>query len=76
VGSQPPLPQQADVIVKDIAFERLNDGQVRLAALVENQGGAVTGDVVGVAFFVDGRYTTYGIIEPLASWRTARRFGP
>jgi subtilase family serine protease len=61
----PAPPQQADVIVKDIAFERLVDGQVRLAALVENQGGAVTGDAVGVAFFVDGRYITYGIIDPL-----------
>lgn len=63
------LPQQpsglSDVVLKDIAFERGTDGKIRLAALVANTGTAVTADVVGVAFFVDGVYTNFGVIDPL-----------
>lgn len=60
-----PAPGLADTIVRDLAFERLEGGQVRLAALVANTGTAATADQVGVAFFVDDRYTTFGIIPPL-----------
>ena len=56
---------QSDVIVEDIAFERNESGRVRLAALVKNIGGQITGDVVGVAFLVDGQYATFGVIDPL-----------
>ncbi len=55
----------ADVLIKDIAFTREETGRVRLAALVENQGNTLTADVVGVAFFVDDKYTTFGLISPL-----------
>ncbi|MFN8453916.1 MAG: CARDB domain-containing protein [Anaerolineae bacterium] len=55
----------ADTVVQDIAFERLTNGQVRLAALVANIGQSVTADQVGVAFFVDDRYTTFGLLPPL-----------
>jgi|GEM_PF-1227647 len=55
----------ADVLIKDIAFTREEAGRIRLAALVENQGDAATADVVGVAFFVDDKYTTFGVIPPL-----------
>lgn len=60
-----PAPGLADTIVRDLAFERLEGGQVRLAALVANIGTAITTDQVGVAFFVNDRYTTFGIIPPL-----------
>jgi subtilase family serine protease len=60
-----PAPALSDVVVKDIAFERNEVGQVRLAALVANIGQAQTGDMVGVAFFVDDGYATFGAIPPL-----------
>jgi spore coat protein H len=60
-----PAPGLADTIIRDIAFERLEGGQVRLAALVANVGTAETAAQVGVAFFVDDKYTTFGIISPL-----------
>lgn len=55
----------SDVVIQDIAFERVSERQVRLAALVANTGQAKTGDVVGVAFFVDGQYANFGVIDPL-----------
>jgi spore coat protein H len=60
-----PGPALSDVVVKDIAFERSEVGQIRLAALVANIGQAQTEDVVGVAFFVDDGYATFGAIPPL-----------
>ncbi len=54
-----------DVVVKDLAFERTKLGEARLAALVSNVGQVETPDVVGVAFFVDDLYTTYGATSPL-----------
>jgi subtilase family serine protease len=36
-----------------------------LAALVENTGQTETGDLVGVAFFVDNQYATFGVTSPL-----------
>ncbi|MBN1218605.1 MAG: CotH kinase family protein [Anaerolineae bacterium] len=62
-----PAPALSDVVVKDIAFERNEVGQVRLAALVANIGPATTADLVGVAFFVDDRYTTFGVVPPLTA---------
>ncbi len=64
--SAAPVSGLADVLVRDIAFERTPDGQIRLAALVANNGQSPTADVVGVAFFVDGTYAGFGIIPPLA----------
>ncbi len=64
VAEQPPA-ALSDVIVKDIAFQRNEVNQVRLAALVSNIGQGKTDDVVGVAFLVDNRFVTYGIIDPL-----------
>jgi subtilase family serine protease len=60
-----PVPDRADTVVQDIAFERLTTGQVRLAALVANIGQSDTADQVGLAFFVDDRYTTFGLLPPL-----------
>ena len=60
-----PAPGLADTIVQDIAFERLVGGQVRLAALVTNIGQTETAAGVGVAFFVDDKYATFGLIPPL-----------
>ncbi|GAB4427192.1 MAG: hypothetical protein Fur0044_25090 [Anaerolineae bacterium] len=60
-----PAPGLADTLIRDIGFERLESGQVRLAALVANVGTAETAAQVGVAFFVDDKYTTFGIISPL-----------
>ncbi|RME74919.1 MAG: hypothetical protein D6784_08990 [Chloroflexi bacterium] len=65
VAAATPPAGLADVLVKDIAFTREAGNRVRLAALVHNQGQSQTGDAVGVAFFVDDRYTTFGIIPPL-----------
>ncbi len=65
-----PAPRLSDTTVKDIAFERLASGQVRLAALITNIGQAETDDQVGVAFFVDDKYTTFGLIPPLKSGET------
>jgi len=58
-------PQLPDSIVKRIDFETTADGQVVLAADVANIGHAPTPDIVGVAFFVDGQYVTYGITQPM-----------
>jgi subtilase family serine protease len=60
-----PAPSLSDVVVRDIAFERNEVGQVRLAALVENIGQIQTGSLVGVAFFVDDQYVTFGTRSPL-----------
>jgi spore coat protein H len=54
-----------DVVIKDIAFERNELGQARLAALVSNIGQVETPDIVGVAFFVDDQYTTFGTTSPM-----------
>jgi subtilase family serine protease len=54
-----------DVVVEDIAFERNELGQVRLAALVANVGQAATPAPVGVAFFVDDKYATFGTTSPM-----------
>jgi spore coat protein H len=55
----------SDVVIKDIAFEELASGRIRLAALVANIGQVETPDQVGVAFFVDDKYATFGISAPL-----------
>ena len=62
-----PAPSLSDVTIRDIAFERDNLGRVRLAALVSNVGQSQTGDVVGVAFFVDDQYLTFGTAPPMAA---------
>ncbi len=64
-----PQPGQSlsDVTVQDIAFERAADGRIQLAALIANIGSAVTADVVGVAFFVDDQYATFGIVDPISA---------
>lgn len=64
VAAQPP-PALSDVVVKDIAFERNAANQVRLAALVSNIGSAKTSDVVGVAFLVDDKFATFGVIDAM-----------
>jgi subtilase family serine protease len=58
-------PNLPDSVVKGIGFETQPDGQVVLKADVANIGNAPTSDVVGVAFFVDGQYVTYGITQPM-----------
>jgi len=65
VAAAPP-PVLSDVTVADIAFERNEAGQVWLAAQVSNVGTAPTPTVVGVAFFVDDKFATYGVADPLA----------
>jgi subtilase family serine protease len=50
-----------DSTVDDLGFEINAAKQVILTATVSNIGTAGTPDVVGVAFFVDGVYRTYGI---------------
>ncbi|MEW5960121.1 MAG: CotH kinase family protein, partial [Chloroflexota bacterium] len=67
VEAKPPQAGLSDVVVKDIAFSRDELSRVRLAALVANQGQVATPDVVGVAFFVDERYATFGVISGLAA---------
>jgi subtilase family serine protease len=65
VEAKPTAPGLSDVVVKDIAFSRDASGRIRLAALVANEGRADTPAVVGVAFFVDDKYATFGVIQPL-----------
>jgi hypothetical protein len=62
-----PQPSQdmSDLVMKDIAFERIQAEQIRLTALVANIGQAQTAGAVEVAFFVDDQYATSGILEPL-----------
>jgi subtilase family serine protease len=58
-------PSLSDVVVEDIAFERDETDRVRLAALIANKGESQTGDIVGVAFFVDDQYVTFGTTPPI-----------
>ena len=62
-----PAANLPDSVVDDIAFEIQPDGRVLFTATVSNIGNTATPDVVGVAFFVDDRYTTYGITQPMAA---------
>lgn len=66
-GGQPaPL---ADVIILEVQLgqTRVIEGEaVTFEAVVKNRGTAPTGDVVGVAFWVDGQYITFGTWQPLA----------
>ncbi len=55
-----------DSTLDAIGFERDSSGQVILTATVSNIGGVTTPDVVGVGFFVNGQYVTYGIAPPMA----------
>jgi subtilase family serine protease len=59
-----------DSTLDTIGFERAASGQVILNAVVSNIGGSPTPDVVGVAFFVNGQYATYGITPPMAAGAT------
>jgi len=59
-----------DSVVQEIGFEYQPDGNVALTATVANIGSAPTGDVVGVAFFVDDQYVTYGITQAMAAGST------
>lgn len=70
VAAAPP-PLLSDVVVKDIAFERTEADQIRLAALVENIGSAGTLDVVGVAFLVDDKFATYGVVAALPAGQSS-----
>jgi hypothetical protein len=64
--AEPPVePDLADLVVKDIAFERIEGDQVRLAALVANIGRAQTTGAVEVAFFMGDQYTTFGLLDPI-----------
>jgi uncharacterized lipoprotein YddW (UPF0748 family)/subtilase family serine protease len=65
-----PAPTLSDVIVRDIAFQQNQAGQVRLAAQVTNVGQAATAEVVGVAFLVDDRFVTFGVTEPMQPGET------
>ena len=62
--------QLPDSTVDSIGFETDPAGQVILTATVSNIGPAPTPNVVGVAFFVDGPYTTYGVTQPMAAGAT------
>ncbi|MEM7343890.1 MAG: CotH kinase family protein, partial [Chloroflexota bacterium] len=57
----------SDVVVTDLAAEPVDGDRFRLAALVKNEGQSQTADIVGVAFFVDDQYATFGTIDPLAA---------
>jgi uncharacterized lipoprotein YddW (UPF0748 family)/spore coat protein CotH len=65
-----PAPTLSDVVVKEIAFERDSTDRVRLAALVANIGRSQTADIVGVAFFVDDQFVTFGTAPPLPAGET------
>ncbi len=65
-----PPPTLSDVIVKDIAFERIPPSHIRLAALVANVGQAVTPQPVVVSFYVDGQPLTTGQIDPLPAGKS------
>jgi subtilase family serine protease len=54
-----------DSVLQSIGFETTPTGQVVLNAVVANVGNAPTPDVVGVGFFVDGPYATYGVTQPM-----------
>jgi subtilase family serine protease len=55
-----------DSTVNQLGFEKNGAGQIVLTATVANIGRVKTPDVVGVAFFVDGQYRTYGVTQPMA----------
>ncbi|MEM7347585.1 MAG: CARDB domain-containing protein, partial [Chloroflexota bacterium] len=59
-----------DSIVNGIDFERDSNGQIFLTASVSNIGTATTPDVVGVAFFLEGHYLTYGLTDAMAPGTT------
>jgi subtilase family serine protease len=59
-----------DSTLDAINFERDSSGQIILIATVSNTGGVPTPDVVGVAFFVNGQYATYGITPAMAAGAT------
>ena len=65
VRVRPAQPTLSDVLVRDITFAEDGAGRVRLAASIANEGGSPTGDIVGVAFFVDDRYVTFGTTPPI-----------
>ncbi|HHJ06426.1 MAG TPA: hypothetical protein ENK24_02890, partial [Anaerolineae bacterium] len=62
-GQETRLP---DSTVEEIGFESDAGGQATLNAAVANIGLVPTPDVVGVAFFVDDVYRTYGVTQPMA----------
>jgi hypothetical protein len=66
-------------LLSAVGFDRetlLVGEPVTFQATVRNIGGAVTGDVVGVAFLVDGRYITYGALPTLWPPAVRRLSGP
>ncbi|MFN8453917.1 MAG: CARDB domain-containing protein [Anaerolineae bacterium] len=65
--TQPGLP---DSTLDAIGFERDSAGQVILTATVSNIGSVATPDVVGVAFFVNGQYATFGLTTPMPAGTT------
>ncbi len=69
-GAPPtPGPQQADAIILNVTMGngRFTEGDaITFEAMVRNIGSAVTGDVVGVAFLVNGQYITFGTAPPIA----------
>ena len=66
-GNEAQLP---DSTVESIDFETDPSGKVVLTATVANIGPVPTPNIVGVAFFVDGLYTTYGVTQPMAAGTT------
>ena len=58
-------PSLSDVVVRDLGYARNESGHITLAALIENLGQTQTGDVVGVAFFVDNQFAAFGVTAPL-----------
>ena len=67
--TETPLP---DSIVNQIRYEVNQAGQIVLLAEVANIGNAATSDVVGVAFFVDDIYKTFGTTPRWQSERPPR----
>jgi len=66
-GNEGQLP---DSTIERIDFETDPSGKVVLNATVANIGPVPTPNIVGVAFFVDGLYTTYGVTQPMAAGAT------
>ncbi len=60
-----------DSTLEALAFQSNSAGQIILTATVSNVGQAPTPDIVGVGFFVDDRYITHGITQPMAPGSTA-----
>lgn len=55
-----------DSTVDSLDYDNDSAGRAILTATVSNIGTAATPEVVGVAFFVDGRFTTFGTTAPMA----------